>query len=349
MSQQTNLFGELIPGKKPARSVPAPGSTEYRKAALYEPFTQCISVSPSYFTIFNDLSTLRRRKKLMKIPNPNPVVRIKDTGTLSRSAASRMKRSIEYLSIISREKRVFHSQKNYSYTFKQSFITLTLSSGQSHSDNWIKNHMLKNFIDALRKRYPAISYVWRAEVQKNGNIHFHILTDHFIPMHYVSYLWNKIQYKNGYLDVYLKNKGHMHAPSTEIKKVRSDKDLAKYMRKYMIKNLKKKPGEQLKMELDQRIITGKLWGCSDNLLLKPYSCEVDALSVADREFLFQNECLITDPNFQVFALRDLKSFFQQLSSHSAQNMREHFMQLFHRVPIPNINYSTHMNYSYAAV
>ena len=346
MSKNLDLFGEPVRLRKEQKQVTTPRIETYRKKVLFEPFTQCISVSPSYFTIFNDLSSLRRKKKLMKVPNPNPVVRIKDTGQLSRSAASRMKRSIEYLSIISRDKRVYHSLKQYNYSFKQSFITLTLSAGQSHSDNWIKQNMLKNFIDALRKRYPAISYVWRAEVQKNGNIHFHILTDHFIPMHYVSYLWNKIQFKNGYLHEYMAKKGHMHAPSTEIKKVKNDKDLSKYMRKYMIKNLKKKAGEQLKMELNQRLITGKLWGCSDNLLLKPYSCEVDALSCADREFLFQNECLVTDPNFQVFKLRDLKSFFQQLSSYTAQNMREHFMQLFHKVPIPNINYSTHMNYSY---
>ena len=53
------------------------------------------------------------------------------------------------------------------------FITLTLSDVQAHTDDSIKEHMLQPFLYWLQ-RYYNCSYVWKAETQINGNIHFHI-------------------------------------------------------------------------------------------------------------------------------------------------------------------------------
>lgn len=35
-------------------------------------------------------------------------------------------------------------------------------------------------------------YFWRAELQANGQIHFHLIVDHYIPKHAVQHDWNKL-------------------------------------------------------------------------------------------------------------------------------------------------------------
>ncbi|GAH86291.1 unnamed protein product, partial [marine sediment metagenome] len=42
-------------------------------------------------------------------------------------------------------------------------------------------------------------YVWRAEKQENGNIHFHFIVDNFIPWNELRNTWNRIQQNLGYI------------------------------------------------------------------------------------------------------------------------------------------------------
>ena len=60
-------------------------------------------------------------------------------------------------------------------TTTTAFITLTLSS------KWLKNEnyegYVKKFIQTVRYKVGGFNYVWKSELQKNGNIHYHILTD----------------------------------------------------------------------------------------------------------------------------------------------------------------------------
>ena len=60
------------------------------------------------------------------------------------------------------------------------FVTLTLPSVQRHEDNVIKQQILKPFIEELKERYGVKYYFWKAEIQENGNIHFHLIIDHYI-------------------------------------------------------------------------------------------------------------------------------------------------------------------------
>lgn len=379
MSKQTLLdgFDHRIRNfvTKTTKTAPAPK----KSVNTWEPIEQCISISPSYFTIFNDLSAIRSRRKLIGAPNLQYVKRKINTGTLSRSAASRMKRAIEYLGLISKSKKVWNPAKFNHFFFKQSFITLTLPERQRHSDNQCKLLLLKPFIDALRKKYPSLSYVWKAERQKNGNIHFHIVTDHYIPIRYINNRWNRILWDNGYLKQYMRQKGHMNAPSAEIRKVRKDQDLSKYMRKYMLKGISKIDTAQVQEEIDslknklafelsptkrdhlsksltklnktlaeakKEPIKGKLWGCSDNLLLPPYQTWTNNLCIEDRQMLFSNECLVEKEFFQVFKFDNLKNFIHKFSTNTATELRSYFMKLFHPIPIPDIVFNTNMDYSY---
>lgn len=380
MPKQLVLPGLPGPLHREAYTAPPQASDEQSKGRIWQPIEQAVSVSPTHYTFFNDLSGISKRTKMMHLSTPPKVERIINTGTLSPGAASKMKRAFGYLALISKIKRVKHAQKGYKFDFKMNFITLTISQEQKHTDGWIKNNMLKNFIDALRKRYPAISYIWKAETQKNGNIHFHICTDHFIPVAYINYLWNRIQHKNGYLDKYFAAHGHINAPSAEVRKIKGNDAATKYMRKYMLKNIHKTsiPEVHAKIdslknkkalsgsmadknrmnneiaalyrlinELKKRKIQGKLWGCSDRLLLAPFVCWLNMIPMEDRIQLHSNEVLVTTEYFQVFKVPAFHRFFYQFSTSFRDELLCYYDQLKSKIQIPDIAYNTDMNYSYS--
>lgn len=80
------------------------------------------------------------------------------------------------------------------------FVTLTLPSKQIHSDQKIKNEILDPFVEWLRKTFAVTAYFWRAESQKNGNLHFHILIDRYVPFGEIRRKWNITVNRLGYVD-----------------------------------------------------------------------------------------------------------------------------------------------------
>jgi len=166
------------------------------------------------------------------------------------------------------------------------FVTLTLSATQKHDDNWIKRNMLGRMIQELKRKFKVRYYFWRAEAQKNGNIHFHLLVDRYIPMDELQLQWNLIQDDCGYLDGYFQEHGDLNAPSTHVKKLPEGSKLTSYLLKYIAKKprtitaIDLVDGERVKKkvmieEIERedstkdfvkiRIIKGRIWGCSDEL------------------------------------------------------------------------------------
>lgn len=82
------------------------------------------------------------------------------------------------------------------------FVTLTLASTQKHDDKFIKKNILSRWIEKEQKRGTFKFYFWRAESQKNGNIHFHLLVDKFIPYEALRSSWNQSQGLYGYIEGY---------------------------------------------------------------------------------------------------------------------------------------------------
>lgn len=204
-------------------------------------------------------------------------------GTLSKSAQKKLNRSTDYLIALAQPKSVTLPYKGKYWKFRLSFITLTLSSDQIHTDQELKKLFLNHFIVEAREKWNLNRYVWRAERQKNGNLHFHILSDTFIPWYELQNTWNRIQNKLGYVDRYrdkmiefhktgfrvrtdllkqwpvdqqkkaflaAKKKDFRQPNSTDIHSVRHIRDIRQYVAKYM----SKKDGELP--------INGRIWGCS---------------------------------------------------------------------------------------
>lgn len=98
------------------------------------------------------------------------------------------------------EQVVVTSGKQYErkIRYKLAMVTLTLSAAQHNTDNEIKAKLLNHFLIELRKKYALKNYIWKAEKQENGNIHFHIIIDVFIHHADIRDIWNRIQDKNGF-------------------------------------------------------------------------------------------------------------------------------------------------------
>lgn len=189
------------------------------------------------------------------------------TGKLSHGARKRLKQSIELLIDISPKKWFTVPSTGKRFQFQITFLTLTLSGSQEGiQDKTIIKTLLEPFLQTLRRKYKCKSYIWRAEKQKNGNLHFHITTNQYIPYDTVRDDWNRIQNKLGFIDQFADKYGHTNPNSTDIHSVRGIRDLARYMVKYMSKDT---PAEQ--------IINCKQWDCSQDLKIRENICiEIDS-------------------------------------------------------------------------
>ena len=144
-------------------------------------------------------------------------------------------------------------KKRQTTKIQPTFITLTLSYAQIQNDNYIKRNMLMRFIEKCKSEHNVINYIWRAEPQVNGTIHFHIIADRFINWQWIRSTWNNIQANNQYLDAFEQKHGHRNPNSTDIHGLKKVHNIAAYICKYMTKD---KP---------VRKIEGRIWGCSKSL------------------------------------------------------------------------------------
>lgn len=171
-------------------------------------------ITPNSIVLYDlyDGPIKRRKENYVSIDDSGEVISLVNSmpttnnhyGFLSEKATSRLKNSIKYLFWLSgvyvRKGNKFNA-KAYK---KVSMLTLTLSSKQKHSDWYIKKNMLNQFLIEIRQYNKNLIYVWRAEKQQNGNIHFHILLNIYLPVIKLLSIWNRIQKKEGYLKDYYK-------------------------------------------------------------------------------------------------------------------------------------------------
>lgn len=255
--------------------------------SIEAPFTLIpkLKVHPHYMVTFKECFWTDPSKKSVRIKTALPESN-KCNGIVSDRSAAKIRKAISWLLYLANDKNLPDTDHGRNYKFKLSFITLTMSSQQHHSDTEIKTKCLNHFLVEARKKWNVVHYLWRAEPQKNGNIHFHILCDKFIPWSELRDTWNRIQNKLGYVDCYrnemrlfhnggfkvredllkkwsYKNqirayregsKKDWNSPnSTDIHSVLKIKNLPAYLAKYCTKNQK---GRQ---------IEGNVWNLSESL------------------------------------------------------------------------------------
>lgn len=208
-------------------------------------------------------------------------LKYKKPENLSANSIRKIKLYTNLLCDAAKWKTVYSKTEDKYFRFKISFITLTLSSNQQHSDNQLHKKLLEPLLRILRRKHNMKLYIWKAETQMNGNIHYHITADIFIHHKKLREIWNKLQKKLGYIQ------GNEQPNSTDIHSVKNIKNLPAYLSKYISKNQGKanyycleKPttnhyymnetyieeidNENLKWQLHRKVHT-KIWDCSNQL------------------------------------------------------------------------------------
>lgn len=230
---------------------------------------------------------------------------------VSANSVRKINKVINFMVDSAKDKRVYCKETKRCYNFRLGFLTLTLSSNQliesdelrcnnlasgklpksdfvsnplnyRWSDDLIKSSLLNQFLTELRSEYGVVNYIWKAESQKRGAIHFHIIIDKFIWHTTLSYIWNRIQNKLGIIDEFEQKYNHRNPPSIDIHAIKDVKNLRKYFSKYLTKE------EPLK-----RDITGRVWGC--NYELSRYK-GVDILLERD---VFKSEFIYLKNNYKL--------------------------------------------------
>jgi len=182
------------------------------------------------------------------------------SGLITKGSAKRLRKAINILISLSEWKTAKHFKSGIEFQFKINFITLTLPSPQgSVSDKDLKKHCLQPWLKFWRRKTKGMSYVWRAERQKNGNLHFHICTDRYIYYKDIRDTWNRNLNRFGFIDRFESNHSHRDPNSTDVHSINKIQDLAGYLVKYMAK-----------LDPLEQKIEGKVWDASMNLKKASY-------------------------------------------------------------------------------
>lgn len=275
-------------------------------------FLPTFSLEPNKVTSFNSVfirdkssNSIRsihefkktNRKSGQGLNSSNAIKRTSHNFTISDNAYRNLKRRINWLYYLAKSKRVKTYSGKEIFNFKIGFITLTLPSKQKHCTSYVTKLMLNNFLTEIRTRTGMKNYVWRLEFQKNGNVHYHIVTDTYVDYHLIQKVWNSILKYHGYIEPYkqkfcdlsllqyreLVDKNHdkefhviakryakgkatnwENPPSVDVKSVVSNQAISNYISKYFAKSSDENP---IKNELDteENSKNLRLWYCSSSL------------------------------------------------------------------------------------
>lgn len=183
----------------------------------------CVKVTPSYMVLYNRcewINPSKRKKRMihesvhtetdkdkeevkaLQEDDGQKLIFPSSEAQLSPRTIAKIKKAISWLLFLANDKELVSSYHGKTFRYKVTFVTLTLSARQEHDDNEIKKKCLNQFLIEAKKKWSVMNYVWRAESQVNGNIHFHIITDKFIPWSELRDVWNRMQNKLGYVDRY---------------------------------------------------------------------------------------------------------------------------------------------------
>lgn len=235
--------------------------------------------------------------KQIEINSLNKVTRRFHNFEISVNAHRTLKKKINWLYYLSKSKFVKTYSGKQIFNFKMAFITLTLPSKQRHPTIEITKDLFNQFLTEVRQRTKMQNYVWRLEFQKNGNVHYHIVTDTYLDYFFTRSIWNRILDKAGYIEPYTAKhqslslreynniynpdrktdfsimakryangcKNKWKSPNTvDVKSVISNKSISNYILKYFSKSAN---GNSICNALDtpENSKSLRLWFCSRSL------------------------------------------------------------------------------------
>lgn len=167
----------------------------------------------------------KKQRTEAQLANEANLTRGERNGFMSYKTKANVKTLVDIFLFLSQQLEANRMRLNPNLGYKQrkchvTFCTLTLPSEQKHDDKFIRRYLLDKFIRILKDKYGVTLYLWVAEAQANGNIHYHILLDKFIenvpkpkyakvPLE-LTKEWNKLLNTYGYIQAYAENMRELH-------------------------------------------------------------------------------------------------------------------------------------------
>jgi len=181
-------------------------------------------------------------------------------GTVTTGMQKRITKAVNLLIMTAKDRVIWNEVTGREQRHKMSFITLTVSENDRNLEaREAYDKLLRPFLQWATKYKGLKTYIWKAELQKRGQIHYHITTHTFLNWREIREKWNNLQRQNGLLDSFRAKYGHDNPNSTDVHEVYKKSDLTSYLIKYIAKADSKKNST-----------TGKLWDCSQNLKSSNY-------------------------------------------------------------------------------
>ena len=186
------------------------------------------------------------------------------SGKMSTGSQKRIRKAIDIMLQTNPERKIWNPVVEVFHPFRLGFVTLTVSEDS-------KNLTAKEGYTVLLKewlrwasRKGVSDYIWKAELQERGQIHWHVTVNQFIHYLDIQKSWNRLQKRAGLLEGYARKFGHFNPNSTDVHAVKNIRDFEAYLAKYLAKN-----------DQNQSSTTGKLWDCSASLKRARFSDVMD--------------------------------------------------------------------------
>lgn len=228
------------------------------------------------------------------------------SGTATNHAAKRIRKAVDLLCQLSPPVCIYNpvTQRHIMHTL--SFVTLTISSKEQHLTAAEGYKLaLAPWLLRMRRKAKLNTYIWKAEFQKNGQLHYHVTTPSFIHYSLIRDEWNNVLRKAGLLSQW-KGKDGKQPNSTDVHAVYKVKNIQAYLSKYLAKGNKdvlsfwnnydlklcnsieskvQPRSEKLTRKISSlikkakelplyKVTKGKIWDCSLNLKRhKHFSCQ----------------------------------------------------------------------------
>lgn len=193
------------------------------------------------------------------------------SGEFTVNSLRRFRRAVDALFYTTRPRKIFNPIIEAWQNFHLSFSTFTLPARPAKVTNReITKRPWNNLLTTLRKSKGLKNYVWKAELQENNNIHFHMLSDLFLKHDELRNIWNNSLNAVGAIDKFYAKWGHYSPNSTDIHTVNNYLEAQNYLQKYVSKKTLNEAAQHWSDKEKELYRISKVWDCSTGLRGKKY-------------------------------------------------------------------------------
>lgn len=196
-----------------------------------------VHIRPSMLIVLPQFSGGKMVRSVAQRATEANLSKNKTNGEVSRKVQNRIGNAVNWLALSAKKKHVYHKASQKWFSYKLGLFTLTLpDTAQPVTASFFKEQLLQPWLAYARKYFALGNYVCKIEPQQNNKVHVHVTSDTFIHHSDLRRSWNNQLRRHGLLDDFFCKFGHDEPPTEQAVSVKSVKDMAAYLAKYMVKS-----------------------------------------------------------------------------------------------------------------